>query len=267
MGTDIDEFYNELGSVYKKSPDEVESFLLKKLDAARSCCGFDPLEIMASNELGSYYRGAGRFDESIRVFLMTEKLVRFHIGADTVEYANVLNNMAGSYRLAGQLDKAYETFEKSAEVYENKVGVNNPYYCSLLNNLALVDQNMGRYEKAGELLLRALAIAEKLDGCDRETAITLGNLGALCLEQKQYDLAEEYMDRCIKQYDSMHSGKVHLAAAYNTLGRLYFEKSEYKKAKDAWLRSKELTLRYFGENHEYRMLEKNLAAAEQKLNS
>ena len=267
MGDAIKDFYDELSSVYRRSPDEVEGFLRAKLEEIEKSgeSGFQPLKLMACNELGSYLRGSGRFEESIEVFLETEELVRTYVGTNTVEYANVLNNMAGSYRLSGQLDKAYETFERSAAVYENGVGTKNPYYCSLLNNLALVDQNMGRYDKAESLLLRALSIAESLKDCDKEEAITLGNLGALYLELKNYVFAGNYISACIRKYDSMHGGKVHLAAAYNTQGRLMFETGEYQKAKEAWLRSKELTKRYFGENHEYRILEKNLETVEKKL--
>ena len=159
-----------------------------------------------------------------------------------------------------------ETFSRSAEIYQNSIGTGNSFYCSLLNNLALVCIDRKEYGQAGDYLLRALELIRLLPDSEEEQAVTLGNLASLYLSEKDYSLASSYLHQCIGIYENLEPQRqTHLGAAYNSLGRLYFETGDLPKAKTAYQKAREATLFHFGRNHEYEILCRNLTYIDEQL--
>ncbi len=66
----LTDFFHTLDGLYADGRhDEIEDFLRRTLAQHRICCGgHDAVFTAALNELGTYYRGAGRYDESVQAF-------------------------------------------------------------------------------------------------------------------------------------------------------------------------------------------------------
>lgn len=265
--TSPNELYTQLEQAYDSGdPKLVEKLLLDQLYYSTPRCPscFDPMEITLCNELGSFYRGQGAFSKAETVLERARKRAADHIGMDTSEYATILTNLATCYRLSGKLDMAVSLFEQSSEIYKSCGEDCEELYYEMLNNLSLVYMDKKEYKKAKTLLTTVSAYCAAHPEYRRELAIALNNLGSLALMTGQTDEAAEYLDQCISIYDKLDiSDQAHLAAVYNSLGQLYFQKKELNKAQTCYEKAKELTIYHFGKNHEYDQLCENIVLVEQ----
>ena len=110
----IGDFFRELDEVYATGRSEaVECFLTEK--TAQACPR--RLRIAANNELGSFYRGSSRFEESVAAFRAAAELTACEMGKESLEYATVLNNLAGTFRLMGRQEDALSLFRQAGELY------------------------------------------------------------------------------------------------------------------------------------------------------
>ena len=267
--TELEQFYKNLDTIYATgSLEEVEYYLeteLRKYTGGCASC-FKPMIVTICNELGTLYRGTGQFRKAEGVFDIAKDNIITFLGKDNMEYATILNNIAGNKRLQGDLEGAEKMFLECADIYESTVGKDSVLYCSLLNNLALVYQEEQKNEEAEKCLLDSLSILQGKDGNKQEQAITLCNIGTLYLGMKKYEEGEKYILESIDLYETLpEEEKVHLAAAYNSLGSLYAEKEDYERALTAFEQAKDLTLHYFGKNHEYQMLQKSIKMVLQRM--
>lgn len=265
MNGQISELYAELDRLYGGGDiRRVEEYLLKQLaDCAPDLSGrFHPLAVSLYNELGSLYRGMGRYEPSVQAFESAKRMVADNIGFESVEYATILNNIAGTYRLSGDTHRALELFLECASIYERTAGTETPLYCSAINNAALAYQEIKEYTKAEQYLLDVLDRIAGIPDCKQEYAITLGNLASLYLATGQLEKAKDYNHRCIEAYSALdESRQIHLAAAYNTQGKICMEERDGNGAIPFLLRARELTHRNFGKNAEYAVACKNIACA------
>ena len=172
-------FFEQLDGVYRQGfPEAVEAFLRENLCRAETETDSE-LERAGWNELGSFFRGAGRYEESLSAFRRAEVMAGKLQGRDSGAYATVLNNMAGTCRLLHRASEAESLFLRAMECYQQAGLEDSDAYTSVLNNLSLVYRETGELGKAIDYLLRAL---KRLEGCgDRraELAITYNNLTTL----------------------------------------------------------------------------------------
>ncbi len=153
MLLDAEKFYAELDGYFAGHDNKAtERFLLETLEAMENSmlitcecacraggdCGPDsgsgPSEeelrwaaersrgmIMVLNELACFYRGLGRWEESLRAFgrALAELELCGLEGSDG--YALALVNMAGTLRLLGRYEEALEDFEKARAILEKTV--------------------------------------------------------------------------------------------------------------------------------------------------
>ena len=119
MRNRLETFYGELDECYLQGDlTAVERFLLECEKQARSKAHGRRDELIAVyNELGSFYRGVGRYAQSVAAFEKARTLAMTDLGKDCSQYATILNNMAGTYRLTGNHVKAISLFHEAAEVY------------------------------------------------------------------------------------------------------------------------------------------------------
>ena len=181
MRNRLETFYGELDECYLQGDlTAVERFLLECEKQARSKAHGRRDELIAVyNELGSFYRGVGRYAQSVAAFEKARTLAMTDLGKDCSQYATILNNMAGTYRLTGNHVKAISLFHEAAEVYRQS-GMEDSYsYASVLNNLALAYRENGQNERAITCLLQALERIETMPNHLHEVAVTYNNLTAL----------------------------------------------------------------------------------------
>lgn len=247
-------FYDTLDRKYlEEGQESVYHYLQSTIDQHKTGTN-QPLFIAANNELGSFFRGAGRYQESVQAFETAGSLIKDLAGESSIEYATNRNNIAGTYRLMGQYEKALELFSYVKSRYATLAGRNHYYYASALNNMALVYIQQKEYANAADCLKEALAIIRKMPERQEEAAITLVNLYAV--EKK-----EEYLKDALDIYEHLENKGVHYSAALDMMGVHYYEQGNYADAEQCFRKAMAEVYQYYGESEEYRKASKNLQMA------
>ena len=255
-----EQFFEELDRLYAAgNMEDVEQFLMVSGRKFAPCCGgFNETYLAVLSELGGFYRGTSRYRASIDAFEAARGVIEQFLGRQSVEYATNINNMAGTYRLMGENEKALELFQEALSIYEATVGKKTYLYASALNNMALLYQNMNDYEKTVDCLKQALSITENLPDCEEEVATTYTNLCALYQRMDLKEEAEEALAKALSIYEGFPDGSPHYAAALNLRAAGEYNSGDYDAAARTYLKTLELTDRFFGHNIEYGITCENL---------
>jgi tetratricopeptide (TPR) repeat protein len=259
---DMDDFFEILDGLFEKgNTAEIEAFL-KDYDAslAREGAGGELRRVSVLNELGGFLRGVSRYAESERCFADAASILERHGLSATEQYATTVMNLAGTYRLEGKFDLSAELFLEAKSLLE-EAGLGGQYaYASVLNNLSLVYQETGRYDEAFDLALRAIDTMKGLGGVGQETAVSLNNLASIAIARNDWDQAERFVGAALEIFEGMPSPDPHRAAALATKGMIHFQRKEYREALDSFEAARALTGKFFGENIDYAVAERSLAA-------
>ena len=261
MQQTLQTFYQNLDQYYAAGDvDQMERFLLEtEAQYRKNTTGEAEIGIAVYNELGSLYRGISRYDASISSFQHAKQLVEKEIGADSVQYATVLNNMAGTCRLMGHFDDALQLFHMAEQIYA-RAGEEQSYaYASVLNNMSLVYRELEDLQPAIDYLEKALTIIWAMPNTQQEIAITYNNLAAMYRQagntakaMQCVDLAMQYFDQCCEQEN------VHYAAGLNSLAGFLYAERDDERALELYQKSAQYTKRFFGENIEYGITCRNM---------
>lgn len=258
---DTKEIYRQLSAAYKSgNPENVERFLLSKVaEAASAPPESDALNLLiwSKNELGSLYRGEGRFDASEQAFLAAiEGLARLP-GDHREELAITYNNLAGTYRMAHRNEDALATFQKAMTLYGELETFDAYGYASVFNNLALVYEQLGQTVQAIDYLETAY---EKLQsrGLRLPVAISQTNIAMLLNKVGQRERATELLDMAEETFRTHYPGDYHQAALFAAKGSLQAQANN-PAAIDSFLAAARIIKTIYGESHEYEMMMRNVA--------
>ncbi len=245
-------FFEQLDSVYRQGfPEAVEAFLQESLCRAEGETDRE-LELAVWNELGSFFRGTGRYEESLSAFQRAEDLAGELRGRDSGGYATVLNNMAGTCRLLHRASEAESLFLRAMECYQQAGLEGSDAYTSVLNNLSLVYRETGELEKAIDYLLRALKRLEGRGDRRAELAVTYNNLTTLYQAAGDRDKALLCVNRALQEYEKCpEEQRAHYAAVLNSLAGFLCGQGDLRRALALYRQSAQYTRRFFGENEEY----------------
>lgn len=257
----LNTFYQGLDHLYQTGrTNEIEAYIRSMMEENRGCCGgHGILFISCLNELGSYYRGISRYEDSVRAFEEAGRDILGDMGPESVEYATNRCNLAGTARMMGDYGRALELFTEAAGIYNRIVGKESYYYSTVLNNLSLLYLDMKEYEKAVECLSEALKRIRRTPNQKEEEAVTLVNLAVASQKVGRVPDAEEYLDMAMHIYGHLEDKGAHYAAALNMLGAICMEKKDYPGAEDAFIKARDATCLYFGENDDYARAKENIA--------
>ncbi len=264
---DAKEFYHQLGTQYRTHDmKQIEQFLVGcagQLEGEQKnpvlCC-------MVYNEMGSFYRGTSRYQESLVAFQKSQELILELKGRNTAEYAASVNNMAGTCRLMGAFEQAVSLFQEALNIHEMLGDLQSYAYASVHNNLSLVYQETGRLDLAVIHLETALPLIENMPEHGHELAVTETNLGILYHRMGKTWKAQMCIGRALQIFEGLDDEKnVHYAAALNMLGTFHYESGQYEKAADAYEKAAKYTERFFGKNKEYETACRNLSRVRVKL--
>lgn len=256
-------FYKELDHLYQTGKTgEIEPYILTIMEENRNAPeGSQILAISCLNELGSYYRGISRYEDSIKAFEEAGRYILELMGAKSVEYATNRCNLAGAVRMIKNYGWALELFTQAAHIYNMTTGKESYYYTAVINNLSLLYLDMEEYEKAIQYLKEALKRIHRTPGQKEEEAITLVNLAAACQKLGRISQAEEYLDIAMRIYNRLEDKGVHYGAALNMQGAVCMEKKDYRGAEHAFLKARDAAFQYFGENEDYDRANQNISLA------
>lgn len=247
-------FLDELDRLYEKgNPAEVESFLTKTV--RMYCCDANTHyenAVTALNELGAFYRGAGKLDSSINAFHQAKQLIETHRGKNTLEYATVANNIAGAYRLKRQFKEALVLFNEALTAYEKTIGKDSYLYSSALNNISLVYSNMDDIDHAEKYVSQAICILKDKDEYREAYAISLTNLGMLRFAVKDFTMAEQLYRKAYSIYEQAGDyNPIHFSGLENSMGILKAVKRDFEGAVQNFKSARELIFSINGKSIEY----------------
>jgi len=201
-------------------------------------------------ELGGFYRGQGRYEESEASFRQALDVLEKRPGRESPEYATMLNNLAGTHRLMGRPDQAEEEFLACLDLYRAAVGEGHVLYASGLNNLSLVHLDRGELEKALALQERAADILAGLPQARDELASALCNQGALCQRLGRLEEAQAGLERALALFrDELGTDTPHYHAALNTLGAVHYAAGRFGDARSCFAQAAQAARSLYGPDH------------------
>lgn len=264
----LDSFYAGLDRLYEeKKMDEIEGYLRRAMQEHRICCGgHDMVFTAALNELGTYYRSIGKYEDSAQCFKEAGVDILGYGTSDTVHYATNRVNLAGTLRLMKQFDEAIKLYREAASIYERIAGKKSYYYATVLNNMALVYLDLERYEDALYVSEKALHIVHVLPKAREEEAISLINKAAALRGLGRKAEGRVAANQALDIYESLTEKGLHYAAALNISGAFALDDGDYSKASTLFIMAANVTASFVGKNEEYDKAMENAGIALSKLN-
>ncbi|MCM1143588.1 MAG: tetratricopeptide repeat protein [Blautia sp.] len=258
---DMQAFFATLDGFFAANQIErVDSFLCASLEQAKEEKDYGAY-ISICNEMIGFYRSVSDFrkayDAAEDVLLLMEELQLER----TEHFATTLLNTATAYRAAGNYEQAYTYYRQALQIYEGLIVPDDYRYAGLYNNMSILLEKMGRDEEAIQCAEKALAIIEKMDNGEMETATTLTNLALLYFKVSRYQEAQKLLERALALFEqSGDMTDAHYSGALAGIGEAYYRMGEYDRALESYEKALQEVEKHFGKNESYAVLCGNCAA-------
>jgi len=163
-------------------------------------------------------------------------------GADSLEIATTLNNLALAFAYSVEFESARPLYERAISIRENIQGPDHPALSHVIMNLASTVRSMGDFEAAQSLLERGLRIAKASLEPDHPTFANLNNgLGIVLWKQGDYAGALERLEHAGQLYVTAYgetgpgvgNNLQHQARVFHSMGDLKQSKLLYERAAEA----------------------------------
>ena len=262
----LDKFYEELDSYFAKQEiDKVDSFLSASLEQAKEEEDYGAY-IGICNEMIGFYRSVSAFEKAYvaaeDVLLLMEELQM----ENTEHFATTLLNAATAYRAAGDHATALRYYKQALQIYNGILPPDDYRFAGLYNNMSILFEKTEENEEAIASAERALAIIEKLEGGEMETATTLTNLALLHFKTGQPEKAKELLERALSLFErSGENTDAHYSGALAGVAEAWYRMEDYEKALQYYEKALSEVKIHFGENMSYVILCENCAAVCEKL--
>lgn len=257
----IDAFFEELDSYFEKNQvEKIDEFLTASLAQAKEEEDYAAY-ISICNEMIGFYRSISAFEKAYTaaedVLLLMEELNL----EDTAHFATTLLNAATAYSAAGDYAQALRLYRQALQIYERLLAPEDYRWASLYNNMSIMLEKAGENEEAAESAKKALAIIEKQEGNEAQTATTLTNLAMVYFKLSENEEAKNCLVRAITLFEQGGENiNEHYSGALAGMGEACFRDGEYEKALSYYERALEDVKRHYGENMSYGILCENCAA-------
>lgn len=257
----IDRFFEELDSYFEKNDTAgVDAYLTSSLETAKEEEDYAAY-ISICNEMIGFYRSVSAFEKAYAaaedVLLLMEELKL----EDSEHFATTLLNAATAYSVGGELAQALRLYRQAVQIYERILPANDYRWAGLYNNMSILLEKLNENGEAAESAKKALAIIEKQEGSEAQTATTLTNLALICFKLSKNEEAKEYLLRAIILFEKdADAPNEHYSGALAGMGEACFRDGEYGKALSYYERALEDVKRHYGENMSYGILCENCAA-------
>lgn len=257
----IDAFFKELDSYFEKNQvEKIDEFLTASLAQAKEEEDHAAY-ISICNEMIGFYRSVSAFQKAYAaaedVLLLMEELNL----EDTEHFATTLVNAATAYSAAGDYAQALRLYRQAMQIYERLLQAEDYRWASLYNNMSIMLEKAGENEEAVESAKKALAIIEKQEGNEAQTATTLTNLAMVYFKLSENEEAKNCLARAIALFEQDGENiNEHYSGALAGMGEACFRDGEYEKSLSYYERALEDVKRHYGENMSYGILCENCAA-------
>ena len=255
-------FLQQLDRLYEENPRELEPFLKKGIDEARSL-GDNQSVLVLLNELMGYYRVMGSAEGVEKCAAESLELCDLLGLKGTENYATVLLNIATGYRVLGRYDESEAYYKETAQIYEELLPPGDFRIASLHNNLSSLYAETGRPQLAKHELEQAMSLISKLSEADAEIAITHTNLGNVCFQLGENAEGMEHMLKAVEIFERAPGKKdAHYAGALAGLGQAFYIEGKLQEAKEAYEKALAEIEENYGRSEYYNIVSGNLALVE-----
>lgn len=201
-------------------------------------------------ELGAYYRGQGRYEESEDCFQRSLELLEETVGKESPAYATALNNLASVHRFTGRYADAEREYAACLALYRRTVGTGDVLYAAGLNGLSMVYLDQNLLLQAARLQTRAAEILDALPQCRDELAVSLCNLGLLLRQMGRLKEAEEKLTQAVALFEGeLGTHTPHYHAALNGLGSVDYAAGRYRQAQSRFRQAAQAAEALYGPDH------------------
>lgn len=203
------------------------------------------------NEAGVYCYERAQFAEAEPLYKQSLEIRGKLLGADSVDVAEGVHNLARLYRARGKYSDAESLFKRSLGIWEKALGPDHHVVATNLNNLALLYYNQGEYAEAEPLYQRTLKIYEKALGPEHpDVASALNNLAELYRAMKRYAEAEPLYKRSLGIREKiLKPNHPDLATSLNNLALLYYSQGKYVEAEPLYSQARAIWEKALGLKH------------------
>ena len=255
-------FLQQLDRLYEENPSELEPFLKKGIDEARSL-GDNQSVLVLLNELMGYYRVMGSAEGVEKCAAESLELCDLLGLKGTENYATVLLNIATGYRVLGRYDESEAYYKETAQIYEELLPPGDFRIASLHNNLSSLYAETGRPQLAKHELEQAMSLISKLSDADAEIAITHTNLGNVCFQLGENAEGMEHMLKAVEIFERAPGKKdAHYAGALAGLGQAFYIEGKLQEAREAYEKALVEIEENYGKSEYYNIVSGNLALVE-----
>lgn len=257
----MDAFFEELDSYFEKNQvEKIDGFLTASLEQAKEEEDYAAY-ISICNEMIGFYRSVSAFQKAYvaaeDVLLLMEELKL----EDTEHFATTLLNTATAYSAAGDYAQALRFYRQAVQIYERLLPAEDYRWAGLYNNMSIMLEKAGENREAVDCAKKALAIIEKQEGNEAQTATTLTNLALVYFKLSENEEAKSCLSRAITLFEQGEGApNEHYSGALAGMGEAYFRDGEYEKSLDIYERALEDVKQHYGENMSYGILCENCAA-------
>ena len=263
------EYFNFIDNAYlKHDPALIEADIRKIVELSKEEYGENTVVHAAMlSELGAFFRGQRKLDDSIHYFKLSIELLEKVSGTNTADYATGLDNLGSAYRLAGRFEDAKECFNKCLEIYRNNVGEKHILYAAGLNNLGMLALDQDDTNAAANYFEQCSLILKEMPEAIDEYTTTICNTASLYYQLKDYPKAEALLIEAIDKFETILGVETpHYHAALNTLGLCFSAQGEFEKACFWFKKSVDAANHLYSHEHlECQAAEQNLKDAQSHL--
>lgn len=228
--------------------DDAEKLLLHSMSVHEKKLGADAAATASDlHGLGHLYWRRGKPEAAETYYKRALRTREKTLGSDHVETALTLDSLAALYDSQRRFRESVPLHNKAIAIFLAAHG-REVDAAIAINNLADMHSKRGEHGEAEKFCRRSLEILEKALGADHPTtALSLGNVGAACVEQRKFPEAEVMLQRALavreKRYGPDHEYTVN--ALYN-LASLYADMGRYEAAEPLLERAVEAGDRVYG---------------------
>ena len=245
----------------EKRIDQVEPFLRGQLAEAEAA-GDQAKTLVVCNELGGFYRAAGRLDQGLPLYEKALAAVEAlgETGSENhavtlINYGTTLAAKSAAAKGAASQDaaskaaaaKSLACFEQATQILR-RLGLDRDYrMAALYNNASLLCQENGEYDAALDHLFRALDVLNGLEGSEIEIATTYSNAAQIHILRRDIGEAARACSKSLAIFEqAAGDSDVHYAAAIETRGRIKLAQGDREGAAEDFARAISLAERDYG---------------------
>jgi tetratricopeptide (TPR) repeat protein len=247
---ETDEKGNRAGSSLKNTKD----FLLEK-----EITSYD--RGYGYNSKGEIFFASNKFGSARSMFKLSEFFYKDADSANTLAYAQLMNNQALLFQSTSRYTKALEAIDRAIAIREEKIPSSAMHGVSV-NNKAVLLKDMGRYADAEKWIDDAITINKNAGGeKSLGYALALNNKAMLYQTTGRLEKAEQLMKQSVELAKEILSEKSsnYLKLTIN-LAAIYRDMKKYDDAEKIYLTAIEIKQKKLGTGHpDYAHLKRGLA--------